>query len=287
MKSAPETQQHKNIPPYYRKSTYISGAVLVGIGLMILLSQYLNTTWVTLILIPAFGIFLLAISLYLKNFGLAISGSLVTSLGLGSIFVINGMSSFPPLPRFGILFLSLGVGWLLITLISIFILHHITWWALVPAGTIGSLGFCLAFTQLRIFDFVLMLGLGVGMSLLIWGIFEHILGLIIPGCIVSTSGLGIFMAWQGSGEVNTLAQTGIMLVWFAIGWGLITLFSRALSQKFIWWPLIPGGVLAMVGWGLYIGGNPDNAANFISNTGSVAIIIFGLYLLLMRKGIQQ
>jgi len=78
-----------------------------------------------------------------------------------------------------------------------------------------------------------------------------------------------------------------MLVIFAIGWGLIVLFARMLTEKFIWWPLIPGGVLAVVGWGLYIGGNPANAANFVANTGSIGLIIFGLYLLLMRRGIQH
>jgi hypothetical protein len=286
MSVTPNKQQNNPFPPY-RKSTYITGAILIGLGLMILLSQFLQTTWVTLILIPALGIVLLVIGVHLKRFGLSISGSLISTLGLGIIIVLNEVTPISLAQRFGILLISLGSGWLLITLVSVFILHHIAWWALVPAGTISSGGLCLFFTQLRIFDFVLFLGLGIGMSLLVWGIFDHLLGLIIPGCIVSTVGLGVFVAWQGSDEVNGLAQTGIMLVWFAIGWGLITLFSRALSQKFIWWPLIPGGVMAMVGWGLYIGGNPDNAVSFISNTGSVAIIIFGIYLLLIRRGIQQ
>jgi hypothetical protein len=43
----------------------------------------------------------------------------------------------------------------------------------------------------------------------------------------------------------------------------------------------------MVGWGLYIGGDPENATAFIANTGSVGLIIFGLYLLLLRKGIHH
>ena len=43
----------------------------------------------------------------------------------------------------------------------------------------------------------------------------------------------------------------------------------------------------MVGWGLYIGGDSDNALGFISNTGGIALMIFGLYLLLMRKGIHH
>jgi hypothetical protein len=280
------TPSSKALPPY-PKSTYIIGAILIGLGLMLLLSQYLKATWITIMLIPALGIVLLSLGLFLKRYGLMISGSLVVGLGLGAVFAISGMPNLSLAPRIGVLLMGFGMGWFLITLLSIFIQHKIAWWSLVPAGAIGCLGLCLVLTPLRLLDFVLYLGIGVGLPLLIWGIFRHVLGLIIPGCIVTTVGVGIFMAWQGAGEANSLAQTGVMLVWFAIGWGLITLFSRSLFQKFIWWPLIPGGVLAMVGWGLYIGGNPGNASSFISNTGSVALIIIGLYLLLIRKGIQQ
>jgi hypothetical protein len=111
--------------------------------------------------------------------------------------------------------------------------------------------------------------------------------LIIPGCLLVGIGPGVSIAWTGISGINPLANTGTMLVWIAFGWGLITLFSKAVIEKFVWWPLIPGGILAMVGAGLYIGGNPGNAVNFIGNTGSIVMIIFGLYLLLMRRGIRR
>ena len=38
----------------------------------------------------------------------------------------------------------------------------------------------------------------------------------------------------------------------------------------------------MVGWGLTIGGNRGSAMTLIGNTGSISLIIFGLYLILMR-----
>ena len=279
-------QASKSLTPY-PKSTYIIGAIPIGLGLMLLLSQYLKATWITVMLIPSLGIILLSLGLFLKRYGLLISGSLIVGLGMGAVFAFSAMADLSPAPRIGIILVGFGMGWFLITLLSIFILHRIAWWTFLPAGTLGSLGFCLVLSPVRLIDFVLYLGIGIGLPLLVWGIFRHILGLIIPGCIVTTVGTGIFMAWQGSGEANSLAQTGVMLVWFAIGWGLITLFSRSLFQKFIWWPLIPGGVFAVVGWGLYIGGNPGNASSFISNTGSVALIIIGLYLLLIRRGIQR
>jgi hypothetical protein len=61
---------------------------------------------------------------------------------------------------------------------------------------------------------------------------------------------------------------------------------RVASEKFVWWPLIPGGLLAVVGWGLYIGGDPGNALAFIGNTGSIGLIIFGVYLLLLRRSFK-
>ena len=101
--------------------------------------------------------------------------------------------------------------------------------------------------------------------------------------------LKLLFQWQRveiERAVNTLAQTGIMLVCIGLGWLLITVFSRVITAQFVWWPLIPGGILAVVGWGLYIGGNPNNALSFIGNTGSIALILFGIYLILLRRGIR-
>ena len=160
------------------------------------------------------------------------------------------------------------------------------WWTAIPAGVLFGIGYCLAFSAARIFDFALYIGIGLGIAFLGIGIFKRLLGLIIAGCILFSIGLGIYMAWGRTNGVNAVASTGTMLVWFGLGWGMITVFSRAIIEKFIWWPLIPGGILAVVGCGLYIGGNPGNALSFIGNTGSIAIIIFGIYLLLMRRGIR-
>ncbi len=119
-----------------------------------------------------------------------------------------------------------------------------------------------------------------------WGVGERLFGLIIPGSLLLGIGPGVYFAWRDLIDLNALAQTGEMLVWFAFGWGLITILARRTSGKFIWWPLIPGGILAVAGWGLFIGGDPGNALGFIGNTGSIAMLVFGLYLLLMRKSMH-
>jgi uncharacterized phage-associated protein len=69
------------------------------------------------------------------------------------------------------------------------------------------------------------------------------LGFIIPGGILLGIGPGLFIAWGTSIEINPLSKTGLMLVYFSIGWFIISLAARILKNKFLWWRIIPGGVL--------------------------------------------
>ncbi|NTW44579.1 MAG: hypothetical protein HGB14_09155 [Anaerolineaceae bacterium] len=136
-------------------------------------------------------------------------------------------------------------------------------------------------------DYIFYIGLGISIALLYSGIYWKLFGLIIPGSILVGISPGVFFAWSNTEGQNGLVRTGVMLVWFALGWGLVTIFARVQTFKFVWWPLIPGGILAMVGWGLYIGGNPQSAVGFIGNTGSIGLLIFGIYILLLRRGIHH
>lgn len=151
----------------------------------------------------------------------------------------------------------------------------------------GSTGIPFFINQLNLLDFFFYIGIGIGLILLISGIQWKLFGLLIPGSIILGIMPGIYFAWEDSNATNALEQTGVMLVWFALGWGLITILSRALTKNFVWWPLIPGGILAVVGWGLFIAGNPESAISFIGNTGSIGLIIFGIYILLMRRSFHN
>jgi hypothetical protein len=163
----------------------------------------------------------------------------------------------------------------------------VAWWALVPGGVLVGAGLALSGSPLEVVDFVLYILCGLGLGLLIWGMAAKLFGLIISGSLLLGIGPGIYFGWRDLVDINVLAQTGVMLVFFAFGWGLITVLARRIYGKFIWWPLIPGGILAVAGWGLFIGGDPGNALGFIGNTGTIGILVFGLYLILMRKGIHN
>lgn len=207
---------------------------------------------------------------------------------LSSIIYIS-RSQFVPksVSIIGISFITFGLFWLIIFLLRYFINQNITIWLLFPFLIFTSVGFPFLLEQLSLLDFILFIGINLGISLLLAGIHWKLFGLIIPGSILIGTSPGLYFAWENTSANNALEQTAIMLVGIAFGWGVITIASRTLTKKFVWWPLIPGGILAVVGWGLYIAGNPGSAVSFIGNTGSIGLIIFGIYILLMRRSFHQ
>jgi hypothetical protein len=264
----------------------LAGILLIIAGSLLFLDQYLKTQWLTLLILPAVGFSLYIFGIRMLHSGLLIAGGVLAGLGIGVAAALNPQTqpqSF--LIQSGLLLAFLGLGWLAIAVGAFFALKKPYWWSLLPTGITLALGISLLFTQFLWSDIVFFASLGIAIPLLIWGLADRLYGLVIPGSLIIVIGPGVYIAWQVM-QPNTLAQIGAMLVWFSLGWILITLFSRVMFNRYVWWPLIPGGILAMVGLGLYIGGDPDNALGFISNTGSIGLIIFGLYLLLMRKGIH-
>jgi hypothetical protein len=266
---------------------YISGITLVLIGVIIFLDKFQSSRWISWVALSIGSLILLINAIISRINRWIISASLLSGVVIGYVIALGPFFNFTLSEKIGAGLLVFSLSWFLIILLSILIDHHTAWWALIPAAFIFSLAACFLYTSLMLVDFVLYISIGLGVSFIIWGYFSRQFGLIIPGCLLLGIGPGIYRAWGNLGLPNGLTQTGIMLVWFALGWGLITIFSRLLYNKFVWWPLIPGGILAVVGCGLYIGGNPSGAANFISNTTAAGLIILGLYMLLLRRGLRR
>ena len=264
-----------------------AGLFMIFSGIIIFADVYLKTGWLSLLILPALGAYFMYGYLFSHKPEWMIPGALVGGAGIGSFLALTSLFSFSVITRIGLFLMLFGLGFYLVSILAYFVNRRPAWWALIPGGVVGWTGAAFLFSPLRVLDFVLYVTLGLAVSFLTWGLISSIFGLIIPGSLLVTMGPGIYAAWARPGPPNGLSQTGMMLVCFALGWGLITVLSRRLTLKFVWWPLIPGGVLAMVGWGLYIGGNPGNAMAFIGNTGSIGLILFGAYLLLLRQGIHH
>jgi hypothetical protein len=263
------------------------GAALVVSGSLALIDQVLRLGWLAPVSVLAGGCVLLYGGYRFHAPGFVIAGWIICGFGLGLAMGINMNGSWTIIQRIGFVFLSTGAGFALISTSLQRWYSKFVWWPIIPLAVLASIGYALIATPLRIVDFALSLGIGLGLGFLIIGLVKKWIGMIIPGCILIGTGLGVYIPWGTQYASTVLSKTGTMLVLFGIGWVLIAVFGRMIIDKFIWWPLIPGGLQAVVGWGLFIGGEPGNAVNFIGNTGSIVILILGLYLLLIRRSIRQ
>lgn len=263
----------------------VGGALLIGGG-FVLLDQLLHLGWLAPLACLAGGLFLLAGGLRNQQKGVLIAGSIVVGFGLGIAVSLEFPGTWSVVQRLGLVALSGGAGFGLAEFTVSRVRHEVIWWPAIPLAVLVSGGVCMFITSAGLLDFVLYLSLGLGLVFLGIGLSHHWIGLVIPGCLLVSTGLGVYIPWATPFGVNALSKTGGMLVLFAFGWGLITVFTRVVMKGLIWWPLIPGGLLAVVGWGLYSGGDPGNAFRFISNTGTVAILLIGFYLMMMRRGIR-
>ena len=265
----------------------VAGLALIATGLVIMGEQIVRTGWLLPVALPLIWAAFFASLIRQQRLSMILPGSLILSGGIGVLLALTAFQGAGWSRQLGIALLIFSLGWLLIAGVTHFVGEKTALWALIPAGGIFSVGANFFWGDLSLLSFVLFLSVGFGLVLLLTGIFTRLMGLILAGALLATTGAGVYFGWNRSAGPNALAQTGIMLAWFSLGWILLTVIYRALFHKFMWWPLIPGGILAMVGWGLYIGGNPGNALSFIGNTGSIGLIVFGVYLLLMRRGFHQ
>jgi len=265
----------------------IAGSILIISGLILLLDQRLQTHWLS-ISIPVFvSIALIIFGLIKKRVWWSVTGLIVFGLGTALFLLLLSTLQWKINIRVGYSLLAQGIVWLLIFILLWMCRRKTSWWPLFVSAISLALSYIFISNRKALLDFIFFLALAVGIVLLAWGLERRKLALIIPGVIISTVGAGVYFGWSNPESPGGLQKTGVMLVWFAFGWVLITVFSRIIDKSFIWWPLIPGGILLMVGSGLYIGGNPENALGFLGNTGSIGLILIGIYLIFLKFGMKR
>lgn len=263
----------------------------ISIGSLIILLVLIG--WITrilniyLLIIPIVSVSILVWSIIKKNRGWIFVSSLVSGIFIGCVIVLWTQPIWEPQRIIGILCGTFGLSWLSSFIITYIIWRTLSWWELIPSGVCLALAGSFLNSDAGLLDFVFYIGIGLGISLLLWGIGAKLFGLIIAGSIVLTVAPGISFPWKSIGVTNLISQTGVMLVWFGLGWALITISSRVIRDKFIWWPLIPGGILEMVGIGLYLGGNPNFTTGFLNNTTIMSLLLFGSYIFFLRLNFRK
>jgi hypothetical protein len=96
----------------------------------------------------------------------------------------------------------------------------------------------------------------IGLSFLAAFVLKREYGFLVPGCIVSGVGVGVVLAgvvderWSGAVVLLSLAS-GFIAIW------VVSVLLRRVDKDWprgasrdaaqaLWWPLIPGGILALV-----------------------------------------
>ena len=260
---------------------------IVTLAVMITAALLLKTRWIAAFALPVILLIWLGWAVVYKKPGAMIPLSILSGIALGSAVLLLPETIVPMMFRIAGAFFCFGMGWIGIWYFARQVRGNYWWWAFVPATITFSITGIFAFQKSNIFDIAFFIGIGIGAGLLAWGLGERLFGLIIAGSIVLTTAPGVAFAWSWTQNLSVISQTGVMIAWIALGWGLITIGSRVITDRFIWWPLIPGGVLAMVGMGLYLGGDPILANTVLNSTGAMGITLFAVYLILMRTRLRQ
>ncbi len=283
----PKKTEKNTLPPLMRTVISILGVSFVLIGLLLYLNQYFPVAWLSLVILLVDATIFLLLGFRQRNLGLIIPAVIGLVLDIACLLIFGLLQNLTTSIGIGIACLAVGMAFLAVTLVTLFFGDRVAFWSLLPASICLSIGLFYLFSRSFPFEFILFSCVGLGLAFLAWGWSAKLFGLTIPGALILSSGVSIFLAWGSTASDNPLTQTGIMLVWFSLGWALIILSYRLIKNRLIWWPLIPGGVILTTGLGLFIGGRPGEMFNFIGNAGSIGLILFGAYLLLMRRSIHK
>ena len=124
---------------------------------------------------------------------------------------------------------------------------------------------------------------GLGLLFFAWGILSRQSGLMIPGGILTGLGLGILLIAGPFQDLGGSAEGGIFMLSFAFGWVLIPIVSTIFTGDNHWWALIPGGIMALIGAGLLLGGLALTFLEILGQIWPVFLILGGLYLILRRS----
>jgi hypothetical protein len=121
---------------------------------------------------------------------------------------------------------------------------------------------------------------GLGLIFLVAYVFSRQYGFLIPGCILGALGIGVGLIETGmlTGE----GEDGVIVLALGLGflaiWLIDLLVARGRAAG--WWPIIPGGILALVGAGI-LSGN-EAWMDDIGQWWPVIFIIVGVWILLER-----
>lgn len=120
-----------------RPNRYIGGAVLIGVGAVILLAQFIDLGIFTLYMLSA--IFVLA-GVASREAGWFIPGGIIGGLAQGAFLTDSNLLPVSEQAEGGIFLLIFALGWVSIYLLTKLFTNRPQHWALIPGGIMALIG---------------------------------------------------------------------------------------------------------------------------------------------------
>lgn len=118
----------------------------------------------------------------------------------------------------------------------------------------------------------------LGAIFLAWGFLARLAGPLIPGGILFGLGLGVLVQ-QLFLTANASVGGAVVVMGLGLGFLVITLLVFLVTGERCWWPLIPGGILAIIGIALLLGSAGLAFLRVLGQLWPVILIAVGAYLL--------
>jgi len=123
------------------------GVILIGIGLIALLSQFVDfISWESfgIYIVLLLGLVFLTWGILKREAGVLIPGGILSGIGVGIVLLVNDLVP-NGLNEGGVFLIVFSFGWASITLLSAIFTDETQWWALIPGGIIGFVGLAVMF----------------------------------------------------------------------------------------------------------------------------------------------
>lgn len=116
-------------------NTLVGGMVLIGLGSLFLLAQFLE---VGLLVLPILAIVFIAAGILARSSGWFIPGGILAGIALGS--TVTQLASLPEDAEGGVFLLCFALGWVSITVLTKLFTQEDQRWALIPALIMALIG---------------------------------------------------------------------------------------------------------------------------------------------------
>jgi len=120
---------------------------LVTLGVFSMFSAFIGRKYVGLFFLPCLGLSFFIWSMLSKEEGLLIPAQILVSLGVAVILLSTFFETISPTQKVSVNLISMGLGWILIAVISRLALKKNLNWGFIPGGILVILGLVFLFPE--------------------------------------------------------------------------------------------------------------------------------------------